>query len=266
MEAFDDGVVVWGAWRDAVVADSERGEASGEVSGGEFAAVVGQYGVDVVAAAVVGEADGVTGRIGMDRRQRAIVTGVHCLNQGEHLVAARLAAGRIAVVGQHVAYAFADRFLVFGAPALGEAEIAEVVETLRSGWITTGPRAHRFEAAFASFLGAGGTCVGVNSGTDALSIAPGIVLKRAAGHTPGSQMVFVKMEDGRELLFLGGATGAAHRLGIVDHAAGVGVGVVGQAQDVAREGEADVGGAQAEIEQERVDEVACLQQHPDRQD
>jgi glyoxylase-like metal-dependent hydrolase (beta-lactamase superfamily II) len=39
--------------------------------------------------------------------------------------------------------------------------------------------------------------------TDALAIAPGIVLKRAAGHTPGSQMVFVLLADGRELLFLG---------------------------------------------------------------
>lgn len=38
---------------------------------------------------------------------------------------------------------------------------------------------------------------------DALAIAPGVVLKRAAGHTPGSQMVFVLLDDGREFLFLG---------------------------------------------------------------
>ena len=38
---------------------------------------------------------------------------------------------------------------------------------------------------------------------DALAIAPGVVLKRAAGHTPGSQMVFVMLADGREFLFLG---------------------------------------------------------------
>ena len=36
-----------------------------------------------------------------------------------------------------------------------------------------------------------------------LTIAPGVVLIRAPGHTPGSQMVFVKREDGRELLFIG---------------------------------------------------------------
>ncbi len=35
------------------------------------------------------------------------------------------------------------------------------------------------------------------------AVAPGVVLIKAPGHTPGSQMVFVQMEDGRELLFLG---------------------------------------------------------------
>lgn len=38
---------------------------------------------------------------------------------------------------------------------------------------------------------------------DMLAIAPGVVLIRAPGHTPGSQMVYVKREDGRELLFVG---------------------------------------------------------------
>lgn len=38
---------------------------------------------------------------------------------------------------------------------------------------------------------------------DALAIAPGIVLKKAPGHTPGSQMVFVTLADGREILFVG---------------------------------------------------------------
>lgn len=35
------------------------------------------------------------------------------------------------------------------------------------------------------------------------ALAPGVVLIRAPGHTPGSQMVFVKRADGREVLFLG---------------------------------------------------------------
>lgn len=36
-----------------------------------------------------------------------------------------------------------------------------------------------------------------------LAIAPGVVLIKAPGHTPGSQMIYVRREDGRELLFVG---------------------------------------------------------------
>ena len=36
-------------------------------------------------------------------------------------------------------------FMVFGAPAIGQAEIDEVVDTIRSGWLGTGPKTHRFE-------------------------------------------------------------------------------------------------------------------------
>lgn len=46
-----------------------------------------------------------------------------------------------------------DDFLVFGAPAIEEAEIEEVVATLRSGWLGTGPRVHRFEGDFAAYKG-----------------------------------------------------------------------------------------------------------------
>jgi glyoxylase-like metal-dependent hydrolase (beta-lactamase superfamily II) len=35
------------------------------------------------------------------------------------------------------------------------------------------------------------------------ALAPGVVLIKAPGHTPGSQMVYVRRADGRELLFLG---------------------------------------------------------------
>ena len=41
-----------------------------------------------------------------------------------------------------------DDFLIFGSPALEEDDIAEVVATLRSGWIGTGPRVARFEEMF----------------------------------------------------------------------------------------------------------------------
>jgi dTDP-4-amino-4,6-dideoxygalactose transaminase len=43
--------------------------------------------------------------------------------------------------------------LAFGSPAIGEAEIDEVVATLRSGWLTTGPRVARFEEMFARYVG-----------------------------------------------------------------------------------------------------------------
>ncbi len=46
-----------------------------------------------------------------------------------------------------------DEFLVFGSPLIAEAEIQEVVDTLRSGWLGTGPKVRRFEEDFASYLG-----------------------------------------------------------------------------------------------------------------
>ena len=45
-------------------------------------------------------------------------------------------------------------FLPYALPSIGEAEIAEVVDSLRSGWITMGPKVKRFEAAFAEYVGA----------------------------------------------------------------------------------------------------------------
>jgi glyoxylase-like metal-dependent hydrolase (beta-lactamase superfamily II) len=39
-----------------------------------------------------------------------------------------------------------------------------------------------------------------------LPVAPGVVLIRAAGHTPGSQMVFVSLASGREYLLIGDST------------------------------------------------------------
>jgi dTDP-4-amino-4,6-dideoxygalactose transaminase len=44
-------------------------------------------------------------------------------------------------------------FMPFSPPSIGEEEIQEVVDTLRSDWITTGPKTKRFEADFAAFLG-----------------------------------------------------------------------------------------------------------------
>jgi dTDP-4-amino-4,6-dideoxygalactose transaminase len=61
-------------------------------------------------------------------------------------------------------------FLVFGAPAIEEAEIEEVVATLRSGWLGTGPRVAKFEQDFAAYKGVG-SAAAVNSCTAALHLA-----------------------------------------------------------------------------------------------
>ncbi|MCX6339828.1 MAG: DegT/DnrJ/EryC1/StrS family aminotransferase [Candidatus Aureabacteria bacterium] len=47
-----------------------------------------------------------------------------------------------------------DTFLVFGSPLIEEPEINEVVDCLRSGWISTGPRVGKFEEMFRAFIGA----------------------------------------------------------------------------------------------------------------
>ena len=61
-------------------------------------------------------------------------------------------------------------FLSFSPPLIGEEEIQEVVDTLRSDWITTGPKTKRFEEAFARFVGAPGA-LGLNSCTAGLHTA-----------------------------------------------------------------------------------------------
>lgn len=58
----------------------------------------------------------------------------------------------------------------FAPPAVGQAEIAEVVSTLESGWLSTGPRVGAFEEAFAAYVGAP-HAIALNSGTAALHLA-----------------------------------------------------------------------------------------------
>jgi len=47
-----------------------------------------------------------------------------------------------------------DRFLVFGAPLIEQAEIDEVVDSIKSGWLGTGPKVARFEEDFKRYKGA----------------------------------------------------------------------------------------------------------------
>src|SRR5579859_4543896 len=63
-----------------------------------------------------------------------------------------------------------ERFLVYGAPAIGDAEIAEVVGSLKSGWLGTGPKVAQFEREFAAYRGAQ-HCVAVSSCTAALHLS-----------------------------------------------------------------------------------------------
>lgn len=62
-----------------------------------------------------------------------------------------------------------DQFLAFAPPLMGEEEINEVADTLRSGWLTTGPKTERFELELAEYLGSGRP-VAVNSCTAALHL------------------------------------------------------------------------------------------------
>lgn len=61
-------------------------------------------------------------------------------------------------------------FLHFARPSIGEEEVAAVVDTIRSGWLTTGPKTVEFEKAFAAAVGAR-HALAVNSATAGLHLA-----------------------------------------------------------------------------------------------
>ena len=82
-----------------------------------------------------------------------------------------------------------DEFLVFGAPDIQRAEIDEVVDSLRSGWLGTGPKVARFEQAFARYKGvADNRVAALNSCTAALHVS-----MIAAGVGPGDEVVTTAM-------------------------------------------------------------------------
>jgi dTDP-4-amino-4,6-dideoxygalactose transaminase len=74
-------------------------------------------------------------------------------------------------------------FLPYCLPFIGEEEIAEVVDSLRNGWLTTGPKVRRFEQDFADYTGAR-HAIAVNSCTGALHIA-----LAALGVGPGDEVI-----------------------------------------------------------------------------
>src|SRR5947209_10172834 len=78
-------------------------------------------------------------------------------------------------------------FLPFSTPTIGEEEIQEVVDTLRSRWISTGPKTRRFEGEFATYLRAPGA-LALNSCTAALHTA-----LKTLGIGPGDEVITTPM-------------------------------------------------------------------------
>lgn len=74
-------------------------------------------------------------------------------------------------------------FLPFALPSIGEDEIAAVIDTMRSGWLTTGPKTAEFETAFAEAVGAR-YALAVNSATAGLHLA-----LEAIGVGPGDLVI-----------------------------------------------------------------------------
>lgn len=80
-----------------------------------------------------------------------------------------------------------DRFLTFGSPLIEQPEIDEVLDSMRSGWLGTGPKVARFEEMFRLYKGASHASA-VNSCTAALHLS-----LLAAGLKPGDEVITTPM-------------------------------------------------------------------------
>ena len=80
-----------------------------------------------------------------------------------------------------------EEFLPFSIPTIEDEEIREVVDSLQSGWITTGPKVKRFEDDFKAYVGAG-YAVPLSSATAGLELA-----LRAMGIGPGDEVITTPM-------------------------------------------------------------------------
>lgn len=76
-----------------------------------------------------------------------------------------------------------EAFLPFALPLIDESEIDEVVDTLKSGWITTGPKTKQFEQLFREYIGCS-HAVALNSCTAGLHLS-----LAAAGVGPGDEVI-----------------------------------------------------------------------------
>jgi dTDP-4-amino-4,6-dideoxygalactose transaminase len=75
-------------------------------------------------------------------------------------------------------------FIPFALPDIGQDEIDEVVDSLQSGWLTTGPKTRQFEKEFAHYLGDNIQALAVNSATAGLHLA-----LEAIGIKPGDEVI-----------------------------------------------------------------------------
>ena len=80
-----------------------------------------------------------------------------------------------------------DSFLIFGSPIIGDEEIAEVVDSMRSGWIGTGPKVQRFESMLSDYVNVP-HCRCVSSCTAAL-----ILSMQVLGIGPGDEVLVPAM-------------------------------------------------------------------------
>lgn len=117
-----------------------------------------------------------------------------------------------------------EEFLVFGAPLIGEEEIAEVVDSLRSGWIGTGPKVARFERELEALVGAphircvssctaalflAMKCLDVGPGDEVLVPAMTFVATaNAVEHTGAKPVLVDSVNDGSGLMDLDAAEAA----------------------------------------------------------
>jgi dTDP-4-amino-4,6-dideoxygalactose transaminase len=81
-------------------------------------------------------------------------------------------------------------FLIFGSPKIEQEEIDEVVDSLKSGWISTGPKVAKFEALFRDYIGSR-HALALNSCTAGLHLSMIV-----AGLKPGDEVITTPMTFG----------------------------------------------------------------------
>jgi dTDP-4-amino-4,6-dideoxygalactose transaminase len=116
-----------------------------------------------------------------------------------------------------------DTFLIFGKPAIDAEEIAEVVDSLRSGWIGTGPKVQRFESMLSEYVGVShcrclSSCtaalilsmrvLGIGAGDEVLVPAMTFVASANAVEHAGAKPVLIDSEPGTGLVDLDQAEAA----------------------------------------------------------